>query len=224
MGGNSRTGKLLRAWKEADDTEKTMTGAALSFGTAILFSVYNGYLGIRLLSVWYGSICVFYLLLTAIRGSILLTEKKNRNLPETERFFRRRKTFRISSVLLLLLILSLLLPVAMMAVFAKPVKMGRIPAISMAVYTTYKIAMASVQIRRQKRRSGTSILAAELRAVNLIDALVSVLALQNTLIMVNGAPRDVKDMIYLTVVSSAVIYALMAGVSIYLLREGNRKT
>ena len=93
-----------------------------------------------------GSICVFYLLLMAIRGMVLLTEKRGQAQSEVERDRCRRRTFLISSLFLLALDLSLMLPIAMMVVLDKPVIMGLIPAIAMAAYTTWKITMASLHI------------------------------------------------------------------------------
>ena len=96
-----------------------------------------------------------------------------------------------------------------MALFEKPVNMGLIPAIAMAAYTTYKLTMSSIHIQKQKRNSRNNIFVAELRTINFIDALVSILTLQNTLIMVNQTKSSVDDMILLSVVSSAVIYMVM---------------
>lgn len=79
MGNDTKLKKInpfLQKWKK-DYIFKTMANSVLSFSVTVLFALYNGFLGIRLLSVWHGSICVFYFLLVAIRGMILLTEKNN---------------------------------------------------------------------------------------------------------------------------------------------------
>lgn len=65
---------LFKKWKK-DYIFKTMANSILSSVITIMFALYNGFLGIHLLSIWHGSICVFYLLLGTIRGTILLTEK-----------------------------------------------------------------------------------------------------------------------------------------------------
>lgn len=121
---------------------------------------------------------------------ILVTEHRNRARSEGEQARCCRRTFLVSSVLLLALDLSLILPIAMMVVLDKPVSMGLIPAIAMAAYTTWKITLASLHIGRQRNRGGWNLLVAELRAVNFIDALVAILTLQNTLIMVKVAQAD----------------------------------
>ena len=197
---------------------KTLISSAFSVGCTILFALYNGYLGIRLFSAWHISAFVFYLFLILIRGCILWTEKQNRNRSESEQQFCRRRTFLKTAVLLLLLNLALILPISLMVVLKRPVHMKLIPAIAMAAYTTYKITVASVHIRKRKRTG--NLLVAELRTVNFIDALVSVLLLQNTLIMVNQPAQNESSMLVLTAISSAVIYIVIVIVSVHMLIKG----
>lgn len=189
-----------------------------------LLAIYNGFLGIRFWSVWHGSICVYYLLLVMLRGMILLTEKENATRSIKESVHYRRKIFRISSAMLLLLNLALILPLSLMVMLEKPVNMGLIPAITMAAYTTYKITVASIHIGKQKRSSLDNVLVAELRTINFIDALVSVLILQNTLIMVNQGKSSAGDMILLSAISSAAIYIMILFTTVRLLTKGWKRS
>ena len=156
----------------------------------------------------------------AIRGMVLFTEHRNRLRDEAEQNRCRRRTFLVSSFLLLALDLALILPIAMMVVLDKPVSMGLIPAIAMATYTTWKITMASIHIRRQRHRSGGNMLIAELRTVNFIDALVAILTLQNTLIMVKRSETGENHMLPVSAASSAVIYVVIVVITIGMLRRG----
>ncbi len=211
---------FLKSWKK-DYIFKTLVSSVVSFTVTIIFALYNGFLGIRLLSIWHGGICVFYLLLAAIRGIILLTEKNNRTRDDKQKSECRQRVFIISAVLLLLLNLALILPISLMVVLKKPVNMGLIPAIIMAAYTTYKITMASIHIQKQKRSN--HILIIELRTINFIDALVSILTLQNTLIMVKQTTSNGNDMLTLSSISSAAIYAIIIFVTVRLLIKGLKK-
>ena len=123
MDHNGKAVRLLLAWQE-NYTRQTFISAALSCGCTALFALYHGYLGLRYWSLWHGSIGVFFLLLTAIRGSILVMEKRNSTKPEATRDRCRRWTFQISTALLLVLDLALAAPISMMALFAKPVYLG----------------------------------------------------------------------------------------------------
>lgn len=216
---NKNVKPIIEKWKK-DYIFKTIASSGISFCVTILFALYNGFLGIRLSSVWHGSICVFYLLLIAIRGMILLNEKRNTMRSESQSAYCRGKTFAISSVILLVLNLALILPISLMVTFEKPVNMGLIPAIAMAAYTTYKITMASIHIRKQKRSRCGNILITELRTINFIDALVSILTLQNTLIMVKQTKSSAKDMTTLSAVSSAAIYIVILLTTVHLLAKG----
>ena len=100
-----------------------------------------------------------------------------------------------------------------MVLLKKPINIGKIPAIAMAAYTTYKITMAIVHIGRYKIYH---VLVRELRTINLIDALVSILTLQNTLIMVNAGPGEENDMLALSATSSAGIYLIIIMITIRL--------
>lgn len=62
----------------------------------------------------------------------------------------RNKTFLAISFLLLILNISLIVPVSIMVRQQKPVNLTRIPAIAMAAYTTYKVIMASVNLRKRR--------------------------------------------------------------------------
>ena len=219
MRNNGRAAHFLRMWRE-DYIGQTLMSAAVSFSITVLFTLCHGYLGLCYGSVWHGSIGVFYLLLMVIRGTVLLTEKRNRARPEAEQNRCRRWTFLISSALLLVMDLALIWPISMMVVLDKPVSMGLIPAIAMAAYTTWKITMASIHMGRQRHRASGNILVAELRTVNFIDALVAILTLQNTLIMVNRTTADKNAMLPMSAASSAIIYVVIVSITVQMLRKG----
>ena len=219
MGNRRGAARLLRMWRE-DYVGQTFLSAGVSLGVTALFALYHGYLGLYYTSVWHGSIGIFYLLLMVIRGTILLTEKQNQRRPTSAQDRCRRRAFLISSLLLLVMDLALFWPITMMVVLDKPVSMGLTPAIAMAAYTTWKITMASIHMNQQRRRSGGNILVAELRTVNFIDALVSILTLQNTLIMVNRAAADENSMLPVSAASSAIIYVVIVFITARMLRSG----
>jgi len=187
-------------WR-ADRDLRTVVGSAGSFAATAAFALYNGFLGLKHASLWHGTICVYYMLLSAIRGPIVLSEAKLRRGPFAER--KKLRVYRAASWLLLLLNMSLVVPISLMTRMQKPVSMTLIPAIAMAAYTTYKITMASIDLRRRKRTA--DMLVRLLRTLRFIDAQVSILTLQNTLIMVNT--KDGSDgMLPLTALTSGAIF------------------
>ena len=109
--------------------------------------------------------------------------------------------------------IALVVPISLMVLMQKPTNLGLIPAIAMAAYTTYKITMAIVNMRRSRVYHP---LIHELRTINLIDAFVSILTLQNTLIMVNSDAGEGSSMITLSAISSALIYLTIIIITIKL--------
>ena len=102
-------------------------------------------------------------------------------------------------------------PIALMVRMERPVNMGLIPAIATAAYATWKITLASIRYRRRTRSADG--FTAQLRTVGLVDALVSILTLQNTLIMVNDA-GDGRSMLTLAALSSTVIFLGIVAISV----------
>lgn len=174
-------------WR-TDYALKTLTAAVGSLVVTFAFALYNGFLGIRHASLWYGTICVYYIVLVLLRGMILLAEYRLAGERKTGR--RRARAYLVASVGLLVLNLSLIIPVSLLVLQQKPVNLSMIPAIAMAAYTTYKVIMASIHLKRRKQVKDSLIRL--LRTINFIDALVSILTLQNTLIMVNASGETSK--------------------------------
>lgn len=206
-------------WRRVNDV-RTTAQPLLSFTIPTAFAVYNGFLGATHASLWHGSICVYYLLLAVIRGVILLAERRARGLKPGKEARLEYRAFLVSSVALLALNLALVTPIALMVKLQKPVNMGLIPAIAVAAYTTYKVTAASIHYG--KRRKSRGLLPQETRSINFIDALVSVVTLQNTLIMVNLG-KEGGDMLALTAVSSALFLAAIIAVSVANLAHGIKR-
>ena len=192
--------QFVTRWKTEYDF-KTYISAAVSLMVTLIFAFYNGFLGIHHNSLWYGAICVYYIMLTLLRGLIITAAK--RIFQRKSQKNARNNTSLVISFLLLILNISLIVPISIMVKQQKPVSLTLIPAIAMGAYTTYQVIMASVNLRRRKATSDSLVWL--LRTISFIDALVSILTLQNTLIMVNSNGKDL-GMLPLTAISSAFIW------------------
>ena len=194
---------------------KTVTAAVGSLFVTALFALYNGFLGVYHASLWHGSICVYYLVLVIIRGIIISSRNRIDRVRTPERFMKR--VYITSTALLLFLNVCLVVPVSLMVVRQKPVDLTLIPAIAMAAYTTYKVVMASINLKKMKKSSNS--LVRLLQTISFIDALVSVLTLQNTLIMVN-TKDDGAEMLTLSAVTSAAIMLTVLALSVGTMIKG----
>jgi len=208
---------FIEKWK-SDYDFKTMTVSSVSLAVTLVFALYNGFLGIRHSSLWYGSICIYYLILMGIRGLLILSEKRLSRRGDSGPAVRR--VYIAAALCLLFLNISLIVPVSMMVRLQKPVNMTLIPAIAMAANTTYRIVLASVNLRRRKRSSDS--LLRLLRIIDFIDALVSVLLLQNTLIVINSK-GSASGMTQLTAFTSAAVMIAILTISFAALSNGIRE-
>ncbi len=212
----SRESQFYKRWK-TDYDFKTFTSASGSLAITLAFAFYNGFLGLYHGSLWYGTICVYYIVLVFLRGLTIAASKK----------YSFRKNRRNSGIvyfsvsfLLLLLNICLVVPVSMMVKQQRPVNMTLIPSIMMAAYTTYKVTMAAINLR--KRRVSSDTLVWLLRKINLIDAFVSILTLQNTLIMVHSEGKGI-DMLSFTAVTSGIIWITVLILSVIEIIRGIRQ-
>lgn len=210
----NKTKQFYARWK-SDYDFKTVTASLGSLAVTVIFALYNGFLGVHHASLWHGTICAYYLVLSILRGFIVLSEKKIKGPEGAAR--ARNKIYLISAVLLFILNLSLVVPVSLLVLLQKPVELSLIPAIAMAAYTTYKIVMASVNLKKRKKSENR--LVRLLRTINFIDALVSILTLQNTLIMENMHGEG-NQMLTLSAVTSAVIMLTVLVLSVAAIRKG----
>lgn len=208
--------RFFQLWRRSFDF-RTMANSLGSLLITLIFALYNGAMGLIRASVWNGSICVYYLLLTVLRGSLLRAERVSRRRPAPEVEARRWRAFRVAAALLLALDLSLIAPAALMVKLERPVGYDLIFAISMAAYTTYKVVVASVNLRRGGR-SGNPIVRM-LRTINFTDALLAVLTLQNALITVKLAETGAR-MLALTATSTAAILLAMVLLAARSIRVG----
>ena len=167
---------------------KTLLTSGASILSGSLFFLYNAVMWLLYGIAWNASICVYYLLLTGIRIVIVRSQKDPGHRERPEGADYRRNIYRKTHYLLFAMNFALIAPIAIMVRGGRSYSFGMIPAIAMASYTTWKIITAVIHFRRS--RSNRNILVSELRTINLIDALVSVMSLQNTLIMANNAVGD----------------------------------
>lgn len=188
---------------KSDYRFSTMASSAISALVNAAFMIYNGILGIVYHSLWNGTICVYYLLLFVVRTILVTTQRKEAVRPAEANAKHRRMICINTHLLLMLLNISLIVPITVMVTGERNYTYGLIPAIAMATYTTYRITISIIHFR--KSRKDNSPLVFELRMINLTDALVALLTLQNSLIIANGGMNS--DMQTLSAWTSAGIFA-----------------
>lgn len=190
----------------------------ISLGNAVI----NGTIGIIYFSVWYCALGGYYLLLSTMRGGVLLYHRKKKkyseNESETQVKIRETKTYRMCGIWLILL------PVALSAAIWEMVASDRafvhagIMIYAAAAYTFYKVTMSIINFF--KARKGDEITVRAIRNVNLADALVSILALQ-TAMFHEFSPEE--SLGFANAIMGAIVCALTAAIGIFMLVKGSIK-
>lgn len=190
--------------------------SSFSFIINIAFFVYNLILGIIYNSIWNWSISIYFALLIMLRSIIIFKEKNFSKCNIVNLKQKRLLLFKIVCWCFILMDVSLIVPISLMVLSKRIVDIGMIPAIAIATYTTYKVTLAIINYLKKKSKINPSIRA--LRLITLKDALVSVLTLQNTLIMVFG---DGRSMMTLTSITSAGMLVLMITITIIIIKKSS---
>lgn len=170
----------------------------------LAFAVYNIVLGYMYDTLWNKSIFIYYILLLLVRLILTIFLHIKNNIIV-------KIIYTLSFIVLLLLNIALIVPSILMIESLKPINIGTIPSITMATYTFYSITTSIIEIKKYK--NDNNILLKQLKLVSLINAIVSILSLQNTLIIVNGSMDN--DMIILSIVSTIALLLLILFLCFY---------
>lgn len=156
---------------------RTVLTSALSTTLTLSYTVYNGVICVIYHSPWYGALAVYYGLLLAMRGTLLLYHGKNRGKEREKQ--RDLNRYRFCGIALMVMIITLSAAVVQMvrdgAGFEKP----GILIYVFATYTFIKLAMSVHNFIKAKKQHDFTVDA--LRNINIADAFVSILALQTAM-------------------------------------------
>lgn len=211
---------------------RTVVFAGFALLINVLYVAFNGVIAIISHSIWYGALATYYILLTALRSGIVLYHRKkskgkiyfkNSAIEETfseEIKFKitEHKKYRACGVLLIILPVSLSFAILQMVVSGSAfIHYGWI-IYAVAAYAFYKITMAIINIFKASKSDDMTIRA--LRCVSLADAMVSILALQTTLLFAfsNGAPTG-----FANALTGGVVCALTIALGIYMIINANKR-
>ena len=188
-----------------DYDKRTVIFAFLSVLVIICFTVYNGILGFLYDSIWHICIFVYYMFLLLIKGLLVfgILHKKIRN--------NQLIVVYITFIMLIILTIAMIAPAFLLVLDKRTYNLGLIPSIASAAYTTYSTAMSIVNMKKAKNTDSPII--KQIRLVNIVNTLMSILVLQNTLILANGGYTG--DMKKFSMATSVGIIILIIIIEIY---------
>ncbi len=194
----------------SDQRYRIVLTAALSFSVNLLYALCHGALGIANRSLWFITMCAYYTILSTMRFSAVLCERKNNSTDSLDtEYFVMKLSGRLLAVLSFVLTGVIYLSLAENIV----TKYDPVIMITIATYTFYKITMAI--IRAVKQRKNPSPLLATIRSIGYADVAVSVLTLQRSMFASFGSIGDFSARIMDILTGAAVcLFVFTLGVTI----------
>lgn len=195
---------------------RTILTSIFAFAMSIFNSVLNAYLGISERSIWFGALAAYYIFLALMRSGLLIYHRTKKDY-ETEGL-TRAKRYMLCGILLLILNAALSSAIAQMIFDDRGFSYKDWLIFAFAAYAFYKIIMAVRNAIKARRQDDLTIQA--IREINLVDAAVSILALQTALLHTFG-DGSIDISLFNTLTGSAVsIFSV--GLSIMMIVRGHK--
>ena len=200
---------------------RTLIFAIGSFTMSLLFSAFNAYMGIANGSIWYGALAAFYISLALLRGGVLTYHKSRLSRKEKikNEEYLKAKVYRNSGIVTLILNVALSAAIAQM-IFSKAhfTYIGW-TIFAFAAYAFYKITMSIIALVKAHKQTDLTVTA--IRNINLVDALVSILALQTALLNMFG--DGTLDISLMNTMTGLVVSVASVTIGIYMIISANKK-
>jgi hypothetical protein len=197
---------------------RTVVFSVGSFLMSLLFSAFNAYMGIANRSIWYGALAAFYIALALIRGGVLTYHRSRMGKRESDEYVKA-KVYRNSGIITLILNIALSSAIAQMIFSGAHFSYMGWTVFAYAAYAFYKITMSIISFIKAHKQTDLTVRA--IRNINLVDALVSILALQTALLTM-FSEGDINISLFNTLTGIAVS-VLSVGIGIYMIVSANKK-
>ena len=199
-----------------DYTFRTILTTLPTFLINIVYTVYNGVIGIANQSAWFITMAAYYSLLGIMRYCAVNTERKISRMTDPK-LIRKKELSVIRTDGILLLLLNLALSGVVLLTIAKGTAKtySEIMVISIAAYTFYKITMAVINMVKVRKMQSPILIT--IRNIGVADALVSMLTLQTTMLasFQDTSSIDANRMNGIAGLAVCILIALLGASMIY---------
>ncbi len=205
-----------------DYTFRTLVFAVCSLTVNIGFVAFNTTFAILTSNLWYGCLAGYYFLLTLLRYGVFWWNKKaKRRAGGDEAEFARlqKRNYGLCGGALLALETAMSVAVTFMVLGRKATKYTEITAIVFATYSVYKISLAVWNVFKARKTQDWQI--QSFRNIGLVDAAISLLSLQTTL--VSTFSEDGRDMLAMNAATGAFVCLLTIGIGVVMIIQSRRK-
>ncbi len=200
---------------------RTVIFSISSFFMSVLFSVFNAYMGIANHSVWYGALAAFYISLAFLRGGVLTYHGKKigKQKNETNDEYKKAKVYRNTGIITFLLNVTLSAAIAQMIFDGEHFTYVGWTVFAYAAYAFYKITFSIISLVKAHKQNDLTVRA--IININLIDSLVSILALQTALLTM-FSQGEVNISLFNTL-TGIIVSTLSIAIGIYMIISANIK-
>lgn len=200
---------------------RTVIFAIGSFLMSMLFSCFNAYMGIVNRSIWYGSLSAFYISLMFLRGGVLIYHKNRlgKEVDLNSEELSKAKVYKNSGIITLILNVALSVAIAQMIFADAHFSYLGWTVFAFAAYAFFKITVAIITLFKAHRQDDLTVRA--IRNINLIDALVSILALQTALMSAFG--DGTLNTSLMNTLTGSVVSLLSICIGVYMIVSANKQ-
>ncbi len=198
---------------------RTVVFAIFTFIMSLAMSAFHVVIAVITRSFWYGALASYYIMLAVLRGRLLVYHKNKRTLTEPDEYVRARK-YRTTGYLLLVLNIALTSAIVQMIFDDKAFIYLDWLVYAVAAYTFTKMFMATFNMIKARGHDDLTVRA--IRSIGGVDAVVSLLALQTTLLHSFGGASQQNTMVLNAITGSAVGLFVLS-LSVFMIIKGNRK-
>ena len=198
---------------------RTVIFAIGSFLMSLLISGFNAYMGIKNQSIWYGALAAFYIALAFLRGGVLGYHKKRVGKKIQNDEYVKAKVYRNSGIITLILNIALSSAIAQMIFSDAHFTYMGWTIFAYAAYAFYKITMSIISFIKAHKQEDLTVRA--IRNINLVDALVSILALQTALLTTFS--EENVDISLFNTLTGCVVSLISVGIGVYMIASANKK-
>ena len=168
-------------------------------------------------SVWFGSVAVYYIILSLLR--FFLLRSYDGNIIGIDRVYEYKK-YRLCSVMLIVVNIALCSMVAQMVLKNYGYQYPESVIYIVAMYTFYAVISAVFNIIKYRKYNSPVLSAA--KAISFTTALVSVLSLQTAMLTLFGEEGDMMRQKY-NGITGACICVIILIISVYMFVNANRE-
>ena len=191
--------------------------ACFSLFFGIIYAIINGVMAVLAMSIWYLSLAIYYIALVAIRGAILIYQKKKLQGKNSD--LASIKTYRNAGIALLITHIAITVAVLQMILINRFFEYPGLLIYTAAAYAFFKITVSIINIFKAKKQSDYTIKA--LLCINLADAVISILALQTAMLNTFGNTSAMSILANALTGSASCILTLALG--IYMIIKGQKE-